>query len=179
MSCFGVASALDGGRQSVVTYGTRLGREKLVPQPASKPSRKLPSARLLIHTTASMSIEFSGAKDLRHRYVPRNANAPPVPPKSSDSSTTRGRGHARPQSARLQKPLPLYPPLYGKRSKGDESLHKPLPQPPFGSSFKNILLWVGGFCVWFIIIVLLLPVILEEDAMPGLNRWLRSFWHRG
>jgi hypothetical protein len=23
MSCFGVASALDGGRQSVVTYGTR------------------------------------------------------------------------------------------------------------------------------------------------------------
>jgi hypothetical protein len=29
--------------------------------------------------------------------------------------------------------------------------------------------------VWFLLIVVLLPVITEKDAMPGFNKWLRSF----
>jgi hypothetical protein len=34
-------------------------------------------------------------------------------------------------------------------------------------------LWIAGLCLWFLTIVILLPIITERDAMPGFNQWLR------
>lgn len=52
---------------------------------------------------------------------------------------------------------------------------KPLPIPPKSSTLQLTLLWVAAFFVWFLLIVVLLPVVTEKDAMPGFNRWLREW----
>lgn len=40
------------------------------------------------------------------------------------------------------------------------------------------MFWVTGLGVWFVAVVLLLPVVMEGDALPGLNRWFRA-WGKG
>jgi hypothetical protein len=102
---------------------------------------------------------------------------PPVPPKhyvvrSSQSiqSTQQLRNRRPPPPPpRDHKPLPVLP------------SSKPLPDLPSPGSdarlnYRTTLLWVLGFCVWFLVIVVMLPVIMERDAMPGFNRWLRQCW---
>ncbi|KAF2711058.1 hypothetical protein K504DRAFT_500992 [Pleomassaria siparia CBS 279.74] len=81
------------------------------------------------------------------------------------------------------KPLPSIP--YG----GDTvpPTPKPLPKPPIKplpavpdqsvSRFLLTLSWILGFAVWFLLVVVLLPVIMERDAMPGLNTLLRNWVH--
>jgi hypothetical protein len=133
---------------------------------------------MLIHTSGSMSIEIAGAKNLLIRRVPRNANAPPVPPKSFDlTASTHGRGQTRLKSIGDQKPLPSRPSQFQTSQIESDHLSKPLPQPPKMFSVKTTLLWIVGFCLWFLVIVTILPIILEKDVMPGFNRWLRGSWH--
>jgi hypothetical protein len=49
---------------------------------------------------------------------------------------------------------------------------KPLPPPPVGYILKTTSFWITGFCLWFMLIVIMLPVITEKDAFPGLNTWI-------
>ncbi|KAF2268912.1 hypothetical protein CC78DRAFT_529548 [Lojkania enalia] len=54
---------------------------------------------------------------------------------------------------------------------------KPLPIPPAGNqgfNYRTFALIVVGFVGWFIAIVLLLPVIIEREAMPRTNCFLQS-----
>jgi hypothetical protein len=37
---------------------------------------------------------------------------------------------------------------------------------------KTVIL-IAGFGIWFLVIVVLLPIITEKDAMPGFNKILR------
>jgi hypothetical protein len=84
---------------------------------------------------------------------------------------------------REAKPLPSPPCHTSRNSHADSLPSKPLPVPPVAPvtrttvDYRSALLWAVFFCVWFLLIVLLLPVIMERDAMPGLNRWLRSWVH--
>lgn len=72
------------------------------------------------------------------------------------------------------KPLPATP------SAGFKPLPpKPLPDLPAktnessSSNHLKTFLFISALCIWFLAIVLLLPIITERDAMPGLNRFLR------
>jgi hypothetical protein len=35
---------------------------------------------------------------------------------------------------------------------------------------------VLGFAVWFAVVVVMLPVVMEREAMVGMNAWLRKRW---
>jgi hypothetical protein len=48
-----------------------------------------------------------------------------------------------------------------------------LPAPALESKVFRVILIILGLLIWFFAIVILLPIILERDAMPGLNRLLR------
>jgi hypothetical protein len=37
------------------------------------------------------------------------------------------------------------------------------------------VLWVLGFVVWFVVVVVMLPVVMEREAMIGVNAWLRRW----
>lgn len=51
---------------------------------------------------------------------------------------------------------------------------KPLPRPPGGLKSGTTALWVAAFLVWFLLIVVMLPVVMERDAMIRMNAWLRG-----
>ncbi|KAF2688857.1 hypothetical protein K458DRAFT_154031 [Lentithecium fluviatile CBS 122367] len=95
---------------------------------------------------------------------------PPVPPKALPPLSTKlptGLRSRRPQPPPKDQKLPPLPPT----SKALSEL------PPGGAlDYRATLLWVLGFCVWFVVIVVMLPVIMERDVMPGFNRWLRQSW---
>ena len=75
------------------------------------------------------------------------------------------------------KPLPPIPRYKHIDFLGQGPLQsKTLPRSPSNLNLTTTLLWVAGFCLWFLLIVVLLPVIMEKDAMPGFNRWLRKWW---
>jgi len=99
------------------------------------------------------------APGLRNRQS-RQDNSPlppPVPPKP-----VRHDPQHQKTTEQSTKPLPPTP-----------TDLKPLPPPPIGSVLKTISFWVTGFCLWFMLIVIMLPFITEKDAFPGLNRWFR------
>ncbi|OAL01915.1 hypothetical protein IQ06DRAFT_129441 [Phaeosphaeriaceae sp. SRC1lsM3a] len=110
---------------------------------------------------------MSDDQGLRNRYVqvPSSEEPPPPPPKSHTVST----------GSRSSKPLPSIPGYQEMKSKGIAE-NKPLPSPPNGLSLKSLSMWIAGICLWFLAIVVLLPIITERDAMPGFNTWLRRRW---
>ncbi|KAL6707110.1 hypothetical protein ACN47E_004862 [Coniothyrium glycines] len=121
--------------------------------------------------------EMSGTQYLRLRQTHYNRKGPPVPRKfdtaapSTKHAPTTGR---QPQ----HKPLPL-PPFQDQICSDtiNRSILKPLPPPPNHFALGQTLLWVAGIATWFLLIVLLLPIVTEKDAVPSLNRWLRNFGH--
>ncbi|KAF1938861.1 hypothetical protein EJ02DRAFT_271137 [Clathrospora elynae] len=114
---------------------------------------------------------------IRSRNPHTKPNGPPVPPKPHNP-TTPGRRPATtsPKPTERSKPLPPIPGVGLSGTCKIQSRRKPLPEPPKSSVLKSTLLWVTAFCLWFLLIVVLLPVITEKDAMPGFNRWLRQLW---
>ncbi|EUC38457.1 hypothetical protein COCCADRAFT_32397 [Bipolaris zeicola 26-R-13] len=116
---------------------------------------------------------------IRNRRPFLDQEGPPVPPKpyaSNTPSTTHDRLAAvtsTPGNA-ISKPLPPVPGSRLSRGAGSKVVSKPLPSPPKSSTVRSTFLWILGFAVWFLLIVILLPVITEKDAMPGFNRWLRN-----
>jgi hypothetical protein len=122
---------------------------------------------------AKMSGFERGGHNIRNRKHRANTNPPPVPPKDDSKGTLPSRGLAGSSS---QKPLPSVPQSAPSGVPKKRSLSKPLPAPPRISILRSTFLWVAGFCVWFLLLVLLLPVVMEKDAMPGVNRWLRKLW---
>jgi hypothetical protein len=126
-----------------------------------------------------MTANIAQAETLRHRNVSTHPQGPPVPPKLGYLS------HGEPQQRSLQTPrfaqsskvLPPIPPHRSEIPPGPEDVYsKPLPQPPPTRIFKTILTWIFGFLIWFLLIVILLPIITEQDAMPSFNGWLRSLF---
>lgn len=119
--------------------------------------------------------EASSTKALRKRKlvtpISTNKRLPPKPPLPLVSN-------------RETKPLPSPPCLTPTEIVVLKRLPlKPLPAPPVAPvtpatvNYRSTLLRMAFFCVWFLLIVLLLPVIMERDAMPGLNRWLKRWIH--
>jgi hypothetical protein len=105
---------------------------------------------------------------IRNRHVSNSTQRPPVPPKP-------GRTLPSLPAKQLSKPLPSIPhPREKGNSRNDKSIEKPLPSPPNSLSLKSTSIWIAGLCLWFVAIVVLLPVITEKDAMPGFNQWLRK-----
>lgn len=105
---------------------------------------------------------------------------PPVPPKdgSTDTLPSQKVRRRRPPPltevpARDSKPLPLPPIEHEPKTK--DQVVKPLPALPWKSIARIVLLWSFGMAIWFLMVALLLPVFLEGDAMPGLNRALRRW----
>lgn len=105
---------------------------------------------------------------------------------SHEQQTSRnlGRAYARQRTQRTkddnEKPLPIVP----SRGLTDGRSLKPLPPKPLPdipqsntgsklSILRKTFLLVGALCIWFLAVVVLLPVITERDAMPGFNRFLR------
>jgi len=116
---------------------------------------------------------------VRNRKPRPQDQGPPVPPKTlSTGNTIRSiKRVATPKPLKLQshsKPLPAVPRLSVTSSVTKEQQTKPLPAPPKSATLQLTLLWVAAFCVWFLLIAVLLPVITEKDAMPGFNKWLRT-----
>jgi hypothetical protein len=83
------------------------------------------------------------------------------------------------------KPLPAIP--YEKTVLVTNLDAKPLPPKPLPAlpehvtqapNYRRTLLLIAALGVWFLLIVVLLPVIMERDAMLGLNRWLRHILSR-
>ncbi|KAF2179097.1 hypothetical protein K469DRAFT_695005 [Zopfia rhizophila CBS 207.26] len=90
-----------------------------------------------------------------------------------------------PTNINTEKPLPAVP---MKNEMGDMSFDKtlppkPLPDPPEPYdkprrfSYYTMIAFIGAFWLSFLAIVLLLPVITERDAMPGLNRLLWGYFY--
>ncbi|KAF2443413.1 hypothetical protein P171DRAFT_486146 [Karstenula rhodostoma CBS 690.94] len=120
---------------------------------------------------------------------------PPVPPKDTTDDTRLRRRRPPPLTGAAVKPLPPPPPVSNVRVEQSESgiwnapprtregihfdqpkgrIGKPLPRIPWRPDYRRTFLWIGGLGVWFLLVVLLLPVFLEGDALPRLNRTLRS-----
>ena len=121
-----------------------------------------------------MSGNQFGDQHVRNRKPRPQDQGPPVPPKTLSNSIKRA---AAPKPLSLHahtKPLPSVPSLPLVASVTEEQQAKPLPAPPKDSTLRLTLLWVAAFCIWFLLIVVLLPVITEKDAMPGFNKWLRT-----
>ena len=89
-----------------------------------------------------------------------------MPPKPSLSQR---RGRLPPEPPRQLKPLPAVP-------QSDSVMEwKPLPRPPERARLGTTVLWVLGFVVWFVVVVVMLPVVMEREAMIGVNAWLRRW----
>ncbi|KAF2627080.1 hypothetical protein BU25DRAFT_68591 [Macroventuria anomochaeta] len=117
-----------------------------------------------------MSNNFSGSHTLRNRKLQTNLDGPPVPTKlDTKPSLFQRRGLQLPDPPRQLKPLPAVP-------LPDSVEYKPLPRPPESIKLGTTLLWIAGFAVWFMVVVVMLPVIMEREAMIGVNAWLRGKW---
>jgi hypothetical protein len=142
----------------------------------ARTTRALKLTKNTLHFIGTMS---GFDQHLRSRKAHTTNNAPPVPPKDNPKATTSSRGLAAfpPISPNLNERSKPLPPIPRPAVIRERSSSKPLPAPPRISILRSTLLWVGGFCVWFLLIVLLLPVVMEKDAMTGVNRWLRKIWN--
>ena len=117
---------------------------------------------------------------MRNRRLHAQDDGPPVPPKTfkTENISKAPLRRVAPRPLDLQnhsKPLPPVPQSERAAASKSEPLSKPLPLPPKSVTLRSTLLWVAALFVWFLLIVVLLPVITEKDAMPGFNKWLRSF----
>lgn len=114
---------------------------------------------------------------IRSRKTNTSLEGPPVPPKRerAASSILQRRGLRGPQPPKSLKPLPRIPSYASGQALVNEQGYKPLPKTPQSSILRPTLFWILGFCLWFLLIVLLLPIITEKEAMPGFNRWLRKW----
>ena len=126
-----------------------------------------------------MSDKGPGDQYVRNRKPHAKDQGPPVPPKTlSTGNTIRTiKRVAAPKPLKLHsqsKPLPSVPQLPAASLVTKEQQAKPLPAPPKSATWRLTLLWIAAFCVWFLLIAVLLPVITEKDAMPGFNKWLRT-----
>ncbi|KAH8726111.1 hypothetical protein GQ44DRAFT_726465 [Phaeosphaeriaceae sp. PMI808] len=118
-------------------------------------------------------MSLSNSEGIRNRKIFSSEHGPPVPPKSDRSPYVIASKH----DLQPSKPLPPVPGIRQMKNSDTKNLTaKPLPQPPIGVNAKSVSLWIAGFVIWFLLIVILLPVITEKDAMPGFNRWLRNLW---
>jgi hypothetical protein len=100
---------------------------------------------------------------------------PAVPPKSSKQQPSSS--HTR--ESFVLKPLPPVPHnviIEDPRGLIVKPLPPPPPPPPDNIDVRSTSLWIAGLCLWFLTIVVLLPIIMEKDAMPGFNRGLRELW---
>ncbi|PSN68182.1 hypothetical protein BS50DRAFT_358987 [Corynespora cassiicola Philippines] len=112
---------------------------------------------------------------------PNSRQDPPVPLKLIQDHPRNVQSLADTRPNGLIKPLPLVPaPSPIARGASKALPPKPLPEIPGPSDFDHLevnyrytLYWMAGFAVWFVLIVVLLPIITEKDAMPGFNRFLR------
>jgi hypothetical protein len=111
-----------------------------------------------------------------------DAERPPVPPKPhAPTWNTTPATHYQitaatsNQDAISKKPLPLVPGSGAINKIARNADSKPLPSPPKSPILRQTMLWIMAFSLWFILIVILLPVITEKDAMPGFNKWLRNW----
>lgn len=92
---------------------------------------------------------------------------PPVPPKPARAATL--------PAQRQMKALPHIP----QDDYHESSETKALPPPPTSEEERlhlkitTTLLWILGFTVWFVLIVLLLPVVLERDVLVRTRGLLR------
>ena len=130
------------------------------------------AASLLLrrHQPHTMSSDGPASQNLRNRRQQLNSDGPPVPPKPSTKlSLSQRRGLALPAPPEQLKPLPPTPQLEWNES-------KPLPRPPTGFKLGTTVLWFVAFAAWFLLIVVMLPIILEREAMIGVNVWLRERW---
>lgn len=107
---------------------------------------------------------------LRNRRPEAVLSGPPVPPKpNATPSLSQRRGLPPPEVPKQLKPLPPVP-LPGAIGS------KPLPRPPDRIRVGTTVLWIAGFGVWFVLVVVMLPVVMEREAMIGFNAWLRELW---
>ena len=101
-------------------------------------------------------------QQLRVRKPRLRKEGPPVPPKEDRGVHLHN------------KPLPPTPGLKDTDEVPRRDVYvKPLPRPPQNLNLRATCLWIALFAVWLLLIVLLLPVITEKDAMPSFHRWLR------
>jgi hypothetical protein len=119
----------------------------------------------------TMSSDLSNNQSLlRNRKPPPPTEGPPVPPKlNAQPSLSQRRGIGPLDPPKQLKPLPPVP-------QSDVPGSKPLPRPPQRVKLGATVLWIGAFAVWFLLIVAMLPVVMERDAMIGLNAWLWAWW---
>ncbi|KAH7073626.1 hypothetical protein BKA63DRAFT_566816 [Paraphoma chrysanthemicola] len=122
-----------------------------------------------------MSFQVSNHDHLRNRKPQSYSDGPPVPPKGPLQGTSVPQPFIQRVTFEQAKPLPPVPTQVSGAVLGGE-VYKPLPAPPASVSFRSTLLWIAGFVLWFLLIVVLLPVVTEKDAMPAFNRWLRNIW---
>ena len=120
---------------------------------------------------------------LRNRRPAAVDERPPVPPKQKSSPTlptkcslslSRRRGLRIPELPKQMKPLPPVPQSHAEEDVVWPGL-KPLPRPPAKLHIGTTALWVAGFVVWFLLVVVMLPVIVEREAMISMNAWLRRW----
>jgi hypothetical protein len=117
-----------------------------------------------------MLSDSPASQNLRHRKPQPIVDGPPVPPKSSTKqSLSQRRGVVPPQPPRQLKPLPPVPQLQSIEA-------KPLPRLPDRLKLGTTAFWFAAFAVWFLLIVVMLPVVMEREAMIGVNTWLRGWW---
>ncbi|KAF1970142.1 hypothetical protein BU23DRAFT_215899 [Bimuria novae-zelandiae CBS 107.79] len=115
----------------------------------------------------------------------RSDSPPPVPAKDKSLSTPsripvpkirQRRPPPLTEIPQVSKPLPPPPACEVPYKPGTEnSVTKPLPALPWKLNANSTLLWTAGLGICFVAVVLLLPVFLEGDAMPGMNRLLRAW----
>lgn len=124
----------------------------------------------LRHQHFTMSSDGPASCNLRNRRQQSIADGPPVPPKPSKKlSLSQRRGLVPPEPPKQLKPLPPVPQLLPTES-------KPLPRLPYKLKLGKTALWFAVFAVWFVLIVVMLPIIMEREAMIGVNAWLRGWW---
>ncbi|KAH9883032.1 hypothetical protein J1614_000399 [Plenodomus biglobosus] len=120
-----------------------------------------------------MSPKSPPPPQLRQRKPRQSVEKPPVPPKCNDFIPLEHT--APPHTSSRSKPLPPVP--FHSHDEATEARGleaKPLPRPPSSVNLRTTCYWIVGFCLWFLLIVLLLPVITEKDAMPRFNQWVKE-----
>lgn len=123
----------------------------------------------------TMLNDDSWTHTLRNRKFQLISDSPSESPYLNKSETSASFDPVALSSPGRLKPLPPVPIIGFKNDRPTTNvIFKPLPAPPRRHLLRYTLYWIAGFCLWFLFIVVLLPVITEKDAMPGFNRWLRS-----
>ncbi|OAG01737.1 uncharacterized protein CC84DRAFT_1221221 [Paraphaeosphaeria sporulosa] len=95
----------------------------------------------------------------------------PLPPPPPTGDAVRFEGAER----GIEEPPPQPPVKDVRLDETKSRTTKPLPGIPWRPDYKGTILWIAALGIWFLLVVLLLPVLLEADALPGLNKILRNW----